>query len=223
MTKSKKSIFKTVFALLMTVMVVASSVQIYRVNHAQDLTTYRAKQVIYDAGEVIPLPDEVYYLDMMDLSGYQMKITGTKLLTTENFLKQYNLTYQDLDKNSIGDGDYGLIYLVDTEFQNTNNDKENKDAIFLENFMLVGADNTIGPATSTINTIPGFNPSLKGNSAFAIQSDKTLHVTIPYLIQTTNTGKYTAKELLKDPPKLLIAEYPEEIYGKLPEPDTKGL
>ncbi|GEM_PF-3291645 len=227
MIKSRKLRLRTIFALLIAFAVIVSSVQIYRVNHTQDLATYQAKQIVYNAGENISLTDENYFFSgKVNLSGYQMKITSTKLISTKDFLKQYKASYQDLEARSMTDtyfDEYDLIYLVDADFQNTNKDRSHAEAIVLDDFLLTWTDNYLAPATDTINTIPDFNPQLKGNSAFAIQSDKTFHVTIPYLIPTTSTEKYTVKEILKDPPKLLIGQYPEEIYAKLPKPDTTDL
>ncbi len=201
---------------------VVFAVRIWAVNHSPYLEKYKAGRVEYEEGSEVELPNAAYYVDTADLTGYHMKITDTKLMKTADFLAQYGMTAEDLKTYFPEDDtvceDYGLIYLVAAEFTNDRWAEPSDYSLILDNFLLVGTDYYVQPATGSIGQIPGFNPELEGASAFSIGSSRVFTVTIPYLLDTESESRISLDYFLASHPRLLLTVYPEERYLELPEP-----
>lgn len=199
-------------------LVIISVIQIWRVNHSYNMRNYQAEVYTYKAGSTVNLPNEMYYIDSADLTGYTMRVLSTRLMDTETFLKEYHSSFSELKKITQTDySDYGMIYLVNAEFENTQWDRDDDRSVLLDNFLLVGSDYFLNPAMDSINLLSNFNPELGGASAFEIRSSRTFQVMIPYLINTKSADKMSKEYFLKSSPALLIAEYPKEIYLELPK------
>lgn len=196
-------------------------VRVWNVNHSSLIEKYKAAKIVYDEGTNIDLSNATYYIDVADLTGYNMQVTSTEIMKTADFLAQYDLNVADLALLS-GDNDtkyedFELIYLVTVEFGNEKWMDKPEYSIILDNFLLVGLDYYVVPATRSINLISGFNSELGGSAAFSICSNRKFQVTIPYLIDTESENGISFKHLQKFPPKLLITVYPKESYIELPE------
>lgn len=202
----------------------AYAVRIWNVNHSEILAKYKPERVVYEEGTEVGLWNTEYYMDTADLTGYFMKVTGARVMETEQFLAQYHMTAEDLQSVSAEDGaqysSYGLICLVTVEFRNDNWSELSEDVVVLDNFLLVGTDYFINPAMGSIQQIEGFNPELGGASSFALGSSRVFEVTLPYLIDTKSEHGMSLTYFLHSDPKLLLAVYPEESYLALPEIDA---
>lgn len=196
--------------------------RIWNVNHTKLIEKYKARTTVYEEGADIYLSDAIYYWDIAELDGYGMRVTNTKVMRTESFLAQYNITMEELKEISL-DGEssfekYGLIYLVTVEFWNKNWMKTSEWPILLDNFLLTGLDYFVLPATKSIHLISDFNPELDGASGFSIKSDRVFEVVLPYLIDTESEAGISLEHLVDSETKLLITLYPEESYLMLPTP-----
>ena len=195
--------------------------RIWYVNHLDIVNQYRTKRQIYPAGEEVALQDAMYHIDVADLKGYYVKVTDVKVVQTADFLKQYGMDIKDLEKMTDSESGaydtFGLLCLVTAEFHNEQWDSGEEQYVLLDNFLLVGDDYWINPATDTINQIAGVNPELDGASSFCIQSERTFEVTIPYLIPSKGEKALSVTNLKKSEPKLLLMAYPEETFLQLPE------
>lgn len=196
--------------------------RIWNVNHTKLIEKYKARTTVYEEGADIYLSDAIYYWDIAELDGYGMRVTNTKVMRTESFLAQYNITKEELKEISL-DGEssfekYGLIYLVTVEFWNKNWMKTSEWPILLDNFLLTGLDYFVLPATKSIHLISDFNPELDGASGFSIKSDRVFEVVLPYLIDTESEAGISLEHLVDSETKLLITLYPEESYLMLPTP-----
>lgn len=196
--------------------------RIWNVNHTKLIEKYKARTTVYEEGTDIYLSDAIYYWDIAELDGYGMWVTNTKVMRTESFLAQYNITMEELKEISL-DGEssfekYGLIYLVTVEFWNKNWMKTSEWPILLDNFLLTGLDYFVLPATKSIHLISDFNPELDGASGFSIKSDRVFEVVLPYLIDTESEAGISLEHLVDSETKLLITLYPEESYLMLPTP-----
>lgn len=199
--------------------------RIWNVNHTKLIEKYKARTTVYEEGTDIYLSDAIYYWDIAELDGYGMRVTNTKVMRTESFLAQYNITMEELKEISL-DGEssfekYGLIYLVTVEFWNKNWMKTSEWPILLDNFLLTGLDYFVLPATKSIHLISDFNTELDGASGFSIKSDRIFEVVLPYLIDTESEAGISLEHLMDSETKLLITLYPEESYLMLPTPTIK--
>ncbi|MEE3419928.1 MAG: DUF5028 domain-containing protein [Lachnospiraceae bacterium] len=193
--------------------------RIWKVNHSYNVEHYLPSTKTYPAGSNVPLPSEMYYFDVNDLTGYHLQVTGTEIIRTEDYLKQHGASFKDLQeisqKPDVDYYKYGLVYLVHADFTNDKWKEKSDSAVRLDDFLLTGSDYCVSPATDTLTKLPDVNPELKGSSSFAIRHNRTFHVDIPYLIDTSTATHMTEKYLTQHRPKLLIAVYPEEIYLEL--------
>lgn len=199
--------------------------RIWNVNHTKLIEKYKARTTVYEEGTDIYLSDAIYYWDIAELDGYGMRVTNTKVMRTESFLAQYNITMEELKEISL-DGEssfekYGLIYLVTVEFWNKNWMKTSEWPILLDNFLLTGLDYFVLPATKSIHLISDFNTELDGASGFSIKSDRIFEVVLPYLIDTESEAGISLEHLMDSETKLLITLYLEESYLMLPTPTIK--
>lgn len=208
--------------IMILILVSVCTIRIWNVNHSDLVEKHKAETKIYPEGTTVELSNATYYLDVAQLEGYHMKVTESRILETREFLDQYGMTVQELEKISKDEffdfTKVGLINLVKAEFYNDNWEKESGSPVLLDNFLLVGDDYYFVPDTMSINMIEEFNPELKNNPAFFIQSNRTLEIIIPYAICTEGETGVSLSDLLEDELKLLITTYPKEIYLKIPKP-----
>lgn len=220
----KKDIRRKRIGLIALAVLLLIAGRIWKVNHSQSIKKYMADVMVYDVGSEIALPDASYYWDAADLEGYHMCVTETEIVNTESFLARYDMTLEELKELSADEAasfdDEKLVYMVTVKFWNTKWNEESDVTILLDNFVLIGSDFYVLPATNSINRIVGFNSELNGASSFSIQSDRVFEVVLPYLIDTESETAVSLDDLLDSELKLLITVYPEELYLKLPSPGT---
>lgn len=196
--------------------------RVYDLNHDPVVEFARRETVEYAAGETVDLVATDFPTGWTDLTGYHMKVTGARLVNTIDLLRGngYDESFFDTTDYS---GDYALVVLVDTVFWYDGADDPAEKPIDLTNLRLVG-DSWFYWYCREIDELGFLNPVLEGGSVFAIVSGKELELTLPFIIKTdpggffnTSIGGVTARDILKSPPRLLLAEYPTQVYANLPE------
>ena len=216
---------KIVTVLCVSLVSVLCAIRIYAVNHQAWVEKYNAKTVVYENETLVDMPDAYYYIyGKKDLSTYQIRITGTKLVPTETILADNKMTWADLasmgDKSEDEYKKYGYVYFITAQFNNTTwENAEQQDLISLDDLVLVGPDYWVFAATRDINLIPGVNPEMYGADSFGIGREGTVEINIPYLLQGESIDSNQMKHFLKYSPRLLVSSYPDMIYLDLPAPE----
>lgn len=208
---------------LLFVVIVLCAARIYRVNHADWLDDFAAKKVMYDIGEQAALSSGYYFFSGYEnLSGYYISVDSSELIRTEVLLAEYGMELSDLETLS-GQGtmadlsDYEYTYILTARFGNRDYAGNADYYIDLENFLLVGPDWCLSPATDSIMAIPLFNERLNGEAAFGISSNRELEVCIAYLVDTRSESALSPDDLVHSEPRMLLGQYPYEVYLALPE------
>ena len=208
--------------IVITFLTILCGWRIWKVNHTKQIEKYKSKTTVYEVGTDLHLSDAIFYWDIAELEGYCMRVTNTKVMHTDSFLEQHNITMEELKELSL-DGEtsfdkYGLVYLVTVEFWNEKWMETSEWSVLLDNFLLTGLDYFVLPATRSINLISDFNPELGGASGFSIKSNRIFEVVLPYLIDTKSETGLSLEDITDSDTKLLITLYPEESYLMLPLP-----
>lgn len=195
--------------------------RVYDLNHDPVVEYARRETVEYAAGEPVDLVASDFPSGWADLTGYHMKVTGARLVNTIDLLRGNGYDESFFDTTDYSD-EYALVILVDTVFWYDGAEDPKEKPIDLTNLRLVGADWDCWYCWE-IEELGFLNPVLEGGSIFAIVSGKELALTLPFILKTdpggffdTSIGGVTAKDILKSPPRLLLAEYPTEVYAALP-------
>lgn len=213
---------KMVITALVMVLAALWGWRVYDLNHDPVVEYARRETVEYAAGETVDLVASDFPSGWADLTGYHMKVTGARLVNTIDLLRENGYDESFFDTTDYSD-EYALVVLVDTVFWYDGADDPKEKPIDLTNLRLVGADWDCWYCWE-IEELGFLNPVLEGGSVFAIVSGKELALTLPFILKTdpggffdTSIGGMTAKDILKSPPRLLLAEYPTEVYAALPE------
>ena len=212
---------KMVITALVMVLAALWGWRVYDLNHDPVVEYARRETVEYAAGETVDLVASDFPSGWADLTGYHMKVTGARLVNTIDLLRENGYDESFFDTTDYSD-EYALVVLVDTVFWYDGADDPKEKPIDLTNLRLVGDDWDCWYCWE-IEELGFLNPVLEGGSVFAIVSGKELALTLPFILKTdpggffdTSIGGVTAKDILKSPPRLLLAEYPTEVYAALP-------
>ena len=90
------------------------------------------------------------------------------------------------------------------------------NVIDLSSFKLVGSDYYCN-FSYEIAKIEGFNAILDGNYMFSIGSGKKIELELPFLVNSDSEWAISNDYLLSHPPKLMVSQYPYEVYLSLPD------
>ena len=212
---------KMVITALVMVLAALWGWRVYDLNHDPVVEYARRETVEYAAGEPVDLVASDFPSGWADLTGYHMKVTGARLVNTIDLLRENGYDESFFDTTDYSD-EYALVVLVDTVFWYDGADDPKEKPIDLTNLRLVGADWDCWYCWE-IEELGFLNPVLEGGSVFAIVSGKELALTLPFILKTdpggffdTSIGGVSAEDILKSPPRLLLAEYPTEVYAALP-------
>lgn len=197
--------------------------RIHSVNHATWLDDYSAKLIVLDEATQAELVSGYYYFSGYEnLSGYYVRVEKAELIKTEDLLREYGMSLDDLEQMTTSGtlntdySRYEYVYIITANFGNRDY-KNNADYyIELANFILVGPDYCVAPSTDVVHAIPGFNEKLGDASAFGISSNNEFEVRIAYLIDTKSETGISVDYFLASKPKLLLGQYPYEVYLELP-------
>ena len=89
------------------------------------------------------------------------------------------------------------------------------NAVDLTSFKLVG-DDYYCDFSFEVNSLAGVNPILEGNSMFSIGSGKRIELQMPFLVDSESVNGTSENYLLSHLPKLMVSQYPHEVYVSLP-------
>lgn len=196
--------------------------RVYDLNHDPVVEYARRKSVEYAPGETVDLIATDSPDGWVDLTGYHMKITGARLANTLDLLLESGWDENFFERTHISP-DYSITLLVDAVFWYDGEEDPQNKPVILPYFQVVG-DSWSYWYSYELEEYIRLNPALEGWPVFAVVSGKEFEVTLPFLIKidqsgllTTSIGGITAEGILKSHPRLLVAEYPTQIYAYLPE------
>lgn len=185
--------------------------RIYQVNTADFITLFPQRQY-FSTGEPVPLEQGHYYFTSYDWTGYTVEVTGSTVVSTDDFLKEHNAPENFLEDLNLRDDLHHknqYLLLVHTVFQFDGKDSTEKSPINLVEFQIVGPDYTLA-AVPELNQLEGFNEVLQGQSLFAITSGKPVEVDIPFFVNTGFETGLSLDYLNHSNSGLLVTYYPVE-------------
>lgn len=201
-----------------SVLLILYGYRVYTVNNS-DVVTF-AKQITleYQMGEVVELAPGYYNTGYADLRGYYIAVTGTHIVKLEDFLTEigYENSFYEAERVS---RNHQYLYIVDASFYFDGENDPLDNAVDLTSFKLVGDDYYCN-FSYEVNGLESVNPILlEGSSMFSIGSGKEISLKLPFLVDTGSVWGISVEYLLSHPPRLLIAQYPYEVYISLPVAD----
>lgn len=196
--------------------------RVYAVNHDPVVEYARRKTIEVEPGETADLVASEFLSGWLDLTGYHVRVTGARLMNTLDLLRE-NGYDESFFKTEGVNPNYTLALLVDAVFWYDGEEDPQDKPVILSNFKVVG-DNWNAWFSYELDGLGFLNPDLEGSSVFAIISGKELSLTLPFLLNADSGGVFNAsmsgitpEAILKSSPRLLLAEYPTQIYAYLPE------
>jgi len=187
-------------------------VRVYNVNHSPILE-YMPNKIVNEAGTRVGMPAGYYNTGYVDLSGYNIQVVGTRLAKTEDVLAEIGSSMDFFDQIEANEN-CQYVYIVTAIFDYDGEGDPTENAVDLSIFKLVGPDYYFNFDTM-LNKQDGFNPKLQNNCMFSIGSGKPIEVELPFLIDTESEWSVSPEYLAKTNPKLLISQYPDEVYIEL--------
>ncbi len=209
---------KWIVAALIAALLAAYGYRVYAVN-TSELVKYASPETIeYKVGEEVELVPGYYNVGYADLSGYHVKVTGARIVKMSELLAKYGCddSFYDAAGMDAVDRQYQYAYILDAVFWFDGDNDPLANAIDLSSFKLVGSDYYCD-FSYEIDKIEGFNSILNGNYMFSIGSGKKIELELPFLVNSDSEWAISTDYLLSHPPKLMVSQYPYEVYLSLPD------
>lgn len=145
---------------------------------------------------------------------YYISVTGAHIEKMADYLAAHGSDESFYDTQDV-DRTYRYVYIVDATFWFDGDNDPLKNVVDLSSFKLVGDDYYCNFSFEA-NSLTGVNPVLEGNSMFSIGSGKRIDLQLPFLVDSESVNGLSEKYLLSHPPKLMVSQYPYEVYISLP-------
>lgn len=192
--------------------------RVYGVNTSEVVQYAQPVTLNYSFNEAVELVPGYYNTGYADLSGYYIIVTGSHIVKTDDYLASAGFDDSFYEDNDVA-RKYQYLYIVDATFYFDGEGDPLEQAVDLTSFRLVGEDYYCN-FSYEINGLGEINPILGENSMFSIGSGKTIELHLPFLVESGFPWGVSVDDLLADPPKLMVSEYPYEVYISLPAADT---
>ena len=207
---------KWIVAAVIVALLVAYGYRVYAVNTSEIVKYAEPKTIEYKVGEEVELVPGYYNTGYADLSGYHVKVTGARIVKMSDLLAKYGYDEDDFYDAASVDRQYQHAYILNAVFWFDGDNDPLKNAVDLTSFKLVGSDYYCD-FSYEINKIEGYNPILDGNSMFSIGSGKNIELELPFLVNSNSDWAISNDYLLSHPPRLMVSQYPYEVYLSLPD------
>lgn len=199
-------------AILAVVLIVAYAKQVYSVNHSP-LLDYVSTIEEYAENCDVPLTSGFYNRGYLKQEGYYANVTSTVFCRVDELCSLGIVTQVEQQRiQAATDKQWIIIVSANFHFEGSNDPLEG--VIDLSDYRIVGTDYYFNCSTE-LNELQVFNKFLSGNSAFSIASGKTIHVELPFLIDTDSVHGVTPDHITAHGAKLLLSIYPVEAYVTL--------
>ena len=211
---------KWIVSAVIVALLVAYGYRVYAVNTSEIVKYAEPKTIEYQVGEDVDLVPGYYNTGYVDLSGYHLKVTGAHIVKISDILKKYGCDEDDFYDtgdvfNSVSKK-YQYAYVLDAVFWFDGDNDPLANAVDLSNFRLVGDDYYCN-FSYEIDKIEGYNSILNGNYMFSIGSGKKIELELPFLVNSDSDWAISNDYLLSHPPRLMVSQYPYEVYLSLPD------
>ena len=205
---------KLIIGVTLAILLICYGYRVYKVN-TSDIVEY-AKPITlkYQVNEAVELKPGYYNIGYADLSGYYICVTGAHIEKMADYLAAHGSDESFYDTQDV-DRTYRYVYIVDATFWFDGDNDPLKNVVDLSSFKLVGDDYYCNFSFEA-NSLTGVNPVLEGNSMFSIGSGKRIDLQLPFLVDSESVNGLSEKYLLSHPPKLMVSQYPYEVYISLP-------
>lgn len=205
---------KWIIGVAMVFLLIGYVYRVYTVN-TSDAVKYATPTVLkYQSSEAVELRPGYYNIGYIDLSGYYINVTGARIQKMSDFLAAIGCDDSFYDAQGIN-RKYQYVYLVDATFWFDGDNDPLNNVVDLTSFKLVG-DDYYCDFSFEVNSLAGVNPVLEGNSMFSIGSGKRIGLQMPFLVDSESVNGTSENYLLSHPPKLMVSQYPYEVYISLP-------
>lgn len=188
----KKKVFIIVIILLSALYIF----RVYKVNSNLKKETVQ----VYPKGEVVQVGKNFFGKSIEDMDGYEVTVLDSEIIPTKKFLESHG------EDPSIIDSDFDYIYSIRILVKNKYNQFVGEKGIDFREYILQGTDYML-----TMDSIAYKLANLKmdGQTKMSLNIDDVgMEFTLTYDI---STELYTSIEKIeKDPPKLVICQYPEK-------------
>lgn len=200
---------------VLTVLLAFYGYRVYAVNNSEIVNYAKSKTLEYQAGESVELALGYYNTGYADLRGYYITVTDAHIVKLEEFLIANGSDDSFYEAESIN-RNYRYLYIVDATFWFDGENNPLDNAIDLTSFKLVGDDYYCN-FSYEVNGLESVNPILlPGSSMFSIGSSREIELELPFLVDTDSVWGISEKYLLAHPPRLMVSQYPYEVYIALP-------
>lgn len=157
----------------------------------------RSPEIIsFGIEEPVAIGENYFWKSSEDMSGYTVRVTGSRVISTVEFLQQMEMPPEDTEIVCEN------LLLVTVQVQNESNWAGETAGIDLFRFMLMGTDYSL-----TINSeaFSLANPDMPGMK-FSLKQGNPFEINMPYAIYSSYVDVDHVKS---DMPRLQICAYPE--------------
>jgi hypothetical protein len=179
---------------------IGCGIRIYYVNSTAEKPIIE----IYAKGENVEIGEN--YFDQKNdelMDGYAVKVLDSRIVDADEYLENLNI-----ERENSAFPDVAYFYEVKFAVENIHNQFVGEQGINLINWRLQG-DNYFYMPSMNDPVYEALNPSMKGEKSFSLNIGDTKEFIIPFYINM-GYNDMTPKEFLKNPPKLVICDYPVE-------------
>lgn len=189
--------------------------RVYAVNNSKVVNYAKPITLEHQSGEAVALMPGYYNTGYADLSGYYITVTGAHIVKLEDFLVANGCDGSFYETETVS-RNYQYLYMVNATFCFDGENDPLDNAVDLTSFKLVGDDYYCN-FSYEVNGLETVNPILlQGSSMFSIGSGREIELELPFLVDTDSVWGISVKYLLANPPRLMVSQYPYEVYISLP-------
>lgn len=185
-----RKMIKIIISLLVVIII---SARIYWVNHG----IMEVKEQIYPMGYSVPYEKDFTVHSNEIIEGYYITVKNSEIITAKEFANRY---YQGNIERV--DPFVQYYYMVDIEVRNEDNQDIGEKGVNLSEMPLVGINYMM---VVSYDAFWDVNPDLPG-LGFSVKPGTSVDTTLAYQVIPQTHATY--EQLVKDPPKLQITEFP---------------
>lgn len=188
---------KKIWIIIAGVLILSAAwgIRFYSVNKDVDSPVIQ----MYEKGEEVPIEEDFFDYASEDMDGYTITVLDAELLPVGEFLQKNNAMDQAENLGLFTD----YIYTVHISVANRHNPYTGEKGVALQQYVLHGT-NYVLSLEDTCYQIA--NPDMPGTS-FSLKEGTDMEITLTFDVMSETTG---IQHILKDPPKLVITQYPHQ-------------
>lgn len=175
--------------------------RIYYINH----TAEKLDIITFEKGQTVQIGNNFFERSEEMMDGYSVKVLDSEIVPADKYLDQFGHT---LEEQFYSDLDY--YYLVTVLIKNENNKFVGEKGIDFRQWYLQGDDYILRVEEFAYSLA---NPTVGESRSISLNEDSEMQFTLPFYVFSNIYTPY--EKLIKVPPELVVALYPEKIMIKL--------